>query len=130
MTLAGVSLVQSEDCQPKQHDGIVFSVVPIYLPEGFYALEYTLRSSNPTTYMMASVLPGSVPQQPQGLIKYNHGTLYLPAAVSPLIGDAERYTGDIALKEQVQVVDLPAGMQAQMDQQQADSAGNVTAAQG
>jgi hypothetical protein len=112
VTLSGVSLVEQEHCQPKQHDGIVFNIVPIYLAEGFYEFEYTLRTENPTTYMMAAVLPGSVPRQPQGLISYAHGTLYLPAAVNPLIGDTKQYSGSVALNEHVRVVDLPPGVNA------------------
>ena len=106
VTLAGVSLVEHEVCVPKQQDGIVFHIAPIYLPEGFYELEYTLRTESPLTYMMAAVLPGSVPRQPTGLISYAHGTLYLPAAVNPLIGDTERYDGSFTTPEIVTVVDV------------------------
>ena len=106
MTLGGVSLVQHADCQPHVHDGIVFSVAPIHLPEGFYAFEYTLRTDSPTTYMMASVLPGSVPRQPEGLISASHGVLYLPAVVGPLIGDVQQYDGSAAVDERVSVVQL------------------------
>lgn len=109
VTLAGVSLVQSDNCKPYVHNGIVFNVVPIYLPQGFYEFEYTLLSSNALTYMMAAVLPDSAPRQPKGLISFSHGTLYMPAAVNPLIGSTPEHDGRLAVPEEVQVVDLPAG---------------------
>jgi hypothetical protein len=107
VTLAGAPLVAASDCAPRAHDGVVFDVTPIYLPEGFYELEYTLRTDSATTYMMAAVLPGSAPRQPEGLISFSQGTLYLPPAVGPLIGDARRFEGSLAIDDRVQVVDIP-----------------------
>jgi hypothetical protein len=109
VTLAGVSLVQSDDCQPYIHDGVVFNIIPIYLPQGFYEFEYTLLSENSLTYMMAAVLPESVPHQPKGLISYSHKTLYMPAAVNPLIGTTPEYNKGLAVPTTVRVVDLPPG---------------------
>jgi hypothetical protein len=109
VTLAGQSLVQFDSCQPYINDGIVFNVVPIYLPQGFYEFEYTLLSKSTLTYMMAAVLPESVPHQPKGLISYAHKTLYMPAAINPLIGTTSEYNGTLSVPRGVRVVDLPPG---------------------
>ena len=56
--------------------------------------------------MLVSVLPESAPQQPEGLISAAHQLLFLPAAVAPLVGEAERYDGNMGSDEVVRVVQL------------------------
>jgi hypothetical protein len=106
VSLGGVSLVQQDDCQPKVHDGIVFNIVPIYLPQGFFEFEYSLRSSSDTTYMMAAVLNDTIPGQLRGLISFQHEALYLPSAVNLMIENVGRYTGSIASNNTVTVVNV------------------------
>lgn len=101
--MAGVSLVSYENCQPKIENGIVFQIIPIYLPHGFYELEYTLRSSDRTLYMMASVLPESSKGQPAGLIQASHEVLYLPEAVASMVEGFSDFPGRLTNEKTVVV---------------------------
>lgn len=103
VTLAGVSLVSFENCQPKIEDGIVFQIIPIYLPRGFYEFEYSLRSKDRTLYMMASVLPESAPGQPPGLIRASHEILYLPEAVESMVEGFADFPGRLTNEKTVLV---------------------------
>lgn len=102
--LGGVTLVSEDDCIPKEHAGIVFYVAPIHLPKGFYELTYTIRTNQRLAYIMASVLPGTVDLQPQGLMSYSDRNLYLPASLSNRIAEVERFTGGLQSNATVKVV--------------------------
>lgn len=106
MTLAGVTLVQSQACQPRVYNGVVYNIIPIYLLEGYYAFEYSIRTTHSMAYLMAEVLPHSVAAQPQGLLSAVSRSLYLPASLGPVVGDTERYAGTLATNETVSVVHL------------------------
>jgi len=101
-----VTLVKSDPCKPKVHSGVVFNIVPIYLHQGYYTFEYTVRTAHSVAYLMAEVLPHSVAAQPHGLLSVASRSLYLPASLAPFIGDAERYTGKFSTNQTVSVVHL------------------------
>lgn len=103
--LGGVTLVSEDDCMPKEHHGIVFYVAPIILPKGFYEFTYTVRTNHSLAYIMASVLPGTVDPQPIGLMSYNDRSLYLPASLTNLTREADRFTGVLQSNATVKVVD-------------------------
>ena len=102
--LGGVTLISEDDCVPKEYAGIVFYVAPIHLPKGFYELTYTIRTTQRLAYIMASVLPGTVEEQPKGLMGYSDRNLYLPASLTNRTGDVERFTGGIQSNATVRVV--------------------------
>jgi hypothetical protein len=104
--LGGVTLVAVDDCVPKEHAGIVFYVAPIHLPKGFYEFSYTIRTTQRLAYIMASVLPGTVDLQPKGLMSYSDRSLYLPASVSNLTADVERFSGQLSSNATVRVVPI------------------------
>lgn len=106
VTLAGVTLVQSQACKPKVYNGIVYNIIPIYLPEGYYTFEYSIRTTHTVAYLMAEVLPHSVAAQPQGLLSVASRSLYLPASLAPVVGDTERYVGNLSTNKTVSVVHL------------------------
>eukprot|EP00892_Ulva_mutabilis_P012121 jgi/Ulvmu1/9281/UM050_0030.1 len=106
VTLGGVTLVKAESCLPKVHDGVVFNIIPIYLPQGYYTFEYSIRTARSLAYLMAEVLPHSVAAQTQGLLSVASRSLYLPASLTPLVGDTERYTGEYSTNKTVAVVHL------------------------
>ena len=91
VTLAGVSLVSNNDCKPISEEGIVFKIVPLYLPKGFYEFEYTIRTKRKTMIMIAEALREFSPGiQPPGRISAAAGVLYMPASANDLIMDVNR----------------------------------------
>lgn len=98
--------MKSDFCLPKVYSGVVYNIIPIHLPQGYYTLEYSIRTAHSLAYLMAEVLPRSVAAQPQGLLSVASRSLYLPASLAPLVGNTDRYTEDFSTNSTVSVVHL------------------------
>jgi len=105
VTLGDVALLANDRCTPYQEEGIVFRIVPLFLPAGLYALEYTVRTRNATTVMIADVPPQYAPGvQPAGRLSAMAGVLYMPTSANDLIAGVAKQ-GGVGAQYNIGVVD-------------------------